>query len=212
MSYELRAAKQAWSGLTILSTGGIGGRVNLRIPRLKEEIMATSEQIVAALQGMDPTNDEQWTTNGLARMDHVEAALGEDVDRKDLNGAWTGFNRAVLTAWKAEQAESGEPALKPGALEAEQEPALKPGALEAEQEPALKPGALKEPNDVFLPDEWGGALVNGNAGPASARACQNGFEPEEYDYYNQCYAVWTEQRLYIVERTTTGVSPAFPAD
>lgn len=179
--------------------------------------MATSKQIVAALQEMDPTNDEQWTTNGLARMDYVEAALGENVDRKDLNGAWTGFNRAVLTAWKAEQAEDGEEAPEPEAAPELEAPAEDDTATDEDTDAAdaaeETPVVPEEPNDdVFLPDEWGGALVNYKAGPASAAVCQDGFDPEETVYYNQCYAVWMEQRVYIVERTTTGVTPAFPTD
>lgn len=57
-----------------------------------------SEAILAALKQLDPTNDNQWTAEGLPRLDSVKFLSGEDsVTREQVTAASPNFNRSNLT-------------------------------------------------------------------------------------------------------------------
>ncbi len=53
----------------------------------------TNEDILEAVKGLSPANDEHWTTDGLPRLDAVENMLGASVTRKQLTNAAPDFNR-----------------------------------------------------------------------------------------------------------------------
>lgn len=53
----------------------------------------TNEDILEAVKGLSPANDEHWTTDGLPRLDAVENLLGASVTRKQLTNAAPDFNR-----------------------------------------------------------------------------------------------------------------------
>lgn len=53
----------------------------------------TNEEILEAIMGLQPCNDEHWTTDGLPRLDAVENLLGASVTRKQLTNAAPNFNR-----------------------------------------------------------------------------------------------------------------------
>lgn len=55
----------------------------------------TNEEILEAVRGLDPQNDEHWTADGMPRLDAVENLLGGDVSRKQVTNAAPGFTRAV---------------------------------------------------------------------------------------------------------------------
>lgn len=55
----------------------------------------TNEEILEALLGLSPGNDEHWTADGLPRLDAVENLLGASVTRKQLTNAAPDFNRAM---------------------------------------------------------------------------------------------------------------------
>ena len=53
----------------------------------------TNEEILEAVMGLSPANDEHWTTDGLPRLDAVENLLGASVTRKQVTNAAPDFNR-----------------------------------------------------------------------------------------------------------------------
>lgn len=55
--------------------------------------MANNEKIVEVLGQLDPLNDDHWTTSGDARVEAVEALVGEPVRRQDIVNAAPDFNR-----------------------------------------------------------------------------------------------------------------------
>ncbi|PIX38129.1 MAG: hypothetical protein COZ56_21320 [Armatimonadetes bacterium CG_4_8_14_3_um_filter_58_9] len=53
----------------------------------------TNEEILEAVMGLSPANDDHWTTDGLPRLDAVENLLGASVTRKQVTNAAPDFNR-----------------------------------------------------------------------------------------------------------------------
>ncbi len=79
----------------------------------------TNEEILEAVMGLQPGNDEHWTTDGLPRLDAVENLLGASVTRKQLTNAAPDFNRAMAQSVVDEAEEQGN-ASQPDADEADQ--------------------------------------------------------------------------------------------
>lgn len=52
-------------------------------------------KILEALLQLDPTNNDQWTSDGLPRVEVVSELSGLTVTRKDVTDAKPGFSRAV---------------------------------------------------------------------------------------------------------------------
>lgn len=55
--------------------------------------MADKEKILFALSQLDPLDDDQWTTDGSAKVEIVSALVGEAVKRQDIVNAAPDFNR-----------------------------------------------------------------------------------------------------------------------
>ena len=68
----------------------------------------TNEEILEALLGLSPGNDEHWTADGLPRLDAVENLLGASVTRKQLTNAAPDFNRALAQSVVDEAASQGD--------------------------------------------------------------------------------------------------------
>lgn len=68
----------------------------------------TNEDILEALLGLSPDNDEHWTADGLPRLDAVENLLGASVTRKQLTNAAPDFNRAMAQSVVDEAASRGD--------------------------------------------------------------------------------------------------------
>ena len=68
----------------------------------------TNEEILEALLGLSPGNDEHWTADGLPRLDAVENLLGASVARKQLTNAAPDFNRAMAQSVVDEAASQGD--------------------------------------------------------------------------------------------------------
>ena len=68
----------------------------------------TNEEILEAIKGLDPQNDEHWTADGLPRLDAVENLLGGDVSRKAVTNAAPDFTRAVASEL-VDVSKNGEP-------------------------------------------------------------------------------------------------------
>lgn len=68
----------------------------------------TNEEILEAVRGLNPQNDEHWTADGLPRLDAVENLLGSDVSRKAVTNAAPDFTRAVASEL-VDVPEDGEP-------------------------------------------------------------------------------------------------------
>ncbi len=79
----------------------------------------TNEEILEALLGLSPGNDEHWTADGLPRLDAVENLLGASVTRKQLTNAAPDFNRAMAQSVVEEAASQGDDAEQPDADKAE---------------------------------------------------------------------------------------------
>lgn len=85
--------------------------------------MTDHTTIRAVCAKLDPSNDAHWTSQGLPRMDVLEG-LGLKIERRELNEALPGFNRA-----RAAEERAAEPAAEPSA----------PAAPDAEVDPSGKP-------------------------------------------------------------------------
>lgn len=68
----------------------------------------TNEEILEALLGLSPGNDEHWTADGLPRLDAVENLLGASVTRKQLTNAAPDFNRAMAQSVVDEATSQGD--------------------------------------------------------------------------------------------------------
>lgn len=79
----------------------------------------TNEEILEALLGLSPGNDEHWTADGLPRLDAVENLLGASVTRKQLTNAAPDFNRAMAQSVVEEAASQGDDVEQPDADKAE---------------------------------------------------------------------------------------------
>lgn len=86
-----------------------------------------STKIADALSHLNPSNDEHWTGQGLARLDAVTALVGEDVTRKEVEDVAPGFKREDVT------------------VQGSQEPSESP------DEPEAAPESPKEPDGATVP-------------------------------------------------------------
>lgn len=97
----------------------------------------TNEEILEALLGLSPGNDEHWTADGLPRLDAVENLLGASVTRKQLTNAAPDFNRAMAQSVVDEAASQGD---------TEQGDTELPEAGKAE--PDADPQSLEDPSET----------------------------------------------------------------
>lgn len=104
----------------------------------------TNEEILEALLGLSPGNDEHWTADGLPRLDAVENLLGASVTRKQLTNAAPDFNRAMAQSVVDEAASQGDTE-QPGADKAE--PDVDPQSPEVPGETDTVTVDLGEPDD-----------------------------------------------------------------
>jgi hypothetical protein len=86
-------------------------------------------EIKEALAQLDVLDDDQWTTEGLPRVDAVEKILGSTVSRADITNADPSFNRSLASS-------DGEPLETPDQNETPE--------LEPTSEPVMDPLDLKE--------------------------------------------------------------------
>lgn len=82
----------------------------------------TNEEILEAVRGLDPQDDEHWTADGLPRLDAVENLLGSDVSRKAVTNAAPEFTRAVASELVGAP-EDGEPPVDEPPVETDEEEA-----------------------------------------------------------------------------------------
>lgn len=73
---------------------------NARIEELEAQLAGSPDEpdadlIRAAVDGLDPANDDHWTKAGLPDVKAVEAALGADVTRAQIEAAAPGVVRKV---------------------------------------------------------------------------------------------------------------------
>lgn len=96
------------------------------------------QKIRDALANLDVENDDQWTAEGMPRLDVVKEVVGTAVSRADITAAAKSFTRKTpnLDVEEAEQTGSGESADEAAASE-ETETAMSPGE-EDEVEAELK--------------------------------------------------------------------------
>lgn len=80
----------------------------------------TNEEILEAVRGLDPQNDEHWTADGLPRLDAVENLLGGDVSRKAVTNAAPDFTRTVASEL-VDAPEDGEPPVDEPPVETDKE-------------------------------------------------------------------------------------------
>lgn len=60
--------------------------------------MKNNQAIIAALQKLDPSNDNHWTGDGLPRLDTVKLNAGDQsLTREDVTKAWPEFSRSNVT-------------------------------------------------------------------------------------------------------------------
>ena len=104
----------------------------------------TNEEILEALLGLSPGNDEHWTADGLPRLDAVENLLGASVTRKQLTNAAPDFNRAMAQSVVEEAASQGD-AEQPDADTAE--PDADPQSLEDPSETDTVTAGAGGPDD-----------------------------------------------------------------
>lgn len=52
-----------------------------------------SEQIISALKGLDPTNADHWTTDGMPRLDVIKSIAGVALTRADIAKVAPNFTR-----------------------------------------------------------------------------------------------------------------------
>lgn len=204
MQHQDRVARIWYANLTLGASACIFRMFETESIGRRIPTMADKTAIKIALEGMDPDNAEHWLKDGTARMSVVEGAVGDTgITRGDVDAAWPGFTRDVLRDYQAAELEAmtGETRDDTPGMEMES----------AEDGEAPEPEAAPVPEDtskdLYLPDEWGGSIINPKAGPVSASVCDDGELADD-----QVYSVWMEHRLYAVERTTTGVTPKFPEE
>ena len=81
--HELLKARRKQSNLAM--DGGGGGSSET----------VTAEAIQAVLDGLDHSDDSLWTQAGLVQMSAIEAELGPDVSRADIDAASPNFERII---------------------------------------------------------------------------------------------------------------------
>lgn len=107
-----------------------------------------TERILNALLQLDVNNDEHWTSDGLPRMDAVEAIVGDKgITRQQVTAAKPGFSRALAAAGaQAPQTQGGE---------GNEDPDLKsaPAPAQAAGEPATANDTADETQQQEMDDE-----------------------------------------------------------
>lgn len=110
----------------------------------------TIVNIVDALATLDPQNDDHWTSDGLPRMDVLEALCGHTLTRADVTAAAKGFSRRNPTlAVETPVEESIDDKPEDGAEDkAETEPAPRAPVTAAEPENELAAAIAKAEAEV----------------------------------------------------------------
>lgn len=54
-----------------------------------------SDALIAVLKGLSPKEDDNWTGDGLPRLDVLKTLTGSTVTRDEINAAWAGFSRTT---------------------------------------------------------------------------------------------------------------------
>lgn len=68
-----------------------------------------TEHIKAALQKLDPSNDNHWTADGAARLETVRfVAHDNSITREQVNAAVPGFSRSTAPALAAQQPQAAQ--------------------------------------------------------------------------------------------------------
>lgn len=118
-----------------------------------------NEQIVAALQQLDPSNADHWTSDGLPRVDTVkELASLQWLSRDQINAAAPGLTRTALEQYRAQQ----------GAAQAPATPAVATQEPLAVQQPQQEPSAAPAPATPPVVEE----TVAGERSPEEIRLAE----------------------------------------
>lgn len=109
-----------------------------------------NQKILDALLKLDINNDEHWTSDGLPRMDAIEAILGDKgISRQQVTAAKPGFSRAVAAAAQAAQAQgeqgSTEPAVQTAPAAAQPPSTTEPEGTTSKEEDELEVDDTDEP-------------------------------------------------------------------
>lgn len=113
-----------------------------------------NDKILAALLQLDTGNDEHWTSDGLPRMDAVEAIVGDrGITRQQVTAAKPGFSRAVALI-QASQGEGGTatPAQPPQTAPAQAQPpqTAQPPAAPSVQDDESGEGEVDDSDDADI--------------------------------------------------------------
>jgi hypothetical protein len=110
--------------------------------------MADKEKILFALSQLDPLDDDQWTTDGSAKVEIVSALVGEAVKRQDIVNAAPDFNRE-----KASKGDDPEEQLKDnGPTVEEQAKVVDDEAQEDDEDTDFEPANREMSASEFM--EW----------------------------------------------------------
>lgn len=121
-----------------------------------------ADDIKAALAKLDPANDEHWTTDGLPRLDAIEALVGAAVARKDITNAAPEFTRGVAQS-VVDEARDEETA---GPTDDEDDP-LGDGAASADPQ---SPGSVQPPEGDASDADEGNDFETAETDPAERKA------------------------------------------
>lgn len=122
----------------------------------------SADDIKAALAKLDPANDEHWTTDGLPRLDAIEALVGSAVARKDITNAAPEFTRGVAQS-VVDEARDEETA---GPTDDEDDP-LGDGAASADPQ---SPGSVQPPEGDASDADEGNDFETAETDPAERKA------------------------------------------
>ena len=122
----------------------------------------TNEEILEAVMGLSPANDEHWTTDGLPRLDAVENLLGASVTRKQVTNAAPEFTRGVAQS-VVDEARDEETA---GPTDDEDDP-LGDGAASADPQ---SPGSVQPPEGDASDVDEGNDFETAETDPAERKA------------------------------------------
>lgn len=120
-----------------------------------------ADDIKAVLAKLDPANDEHWTTDGLPRLDAVEALVGAAVARKDITNAAPEFTRGVAQS-VVDEARDEETA---GPTDDEDDP-LGDGAASADPR---SPGSAQQPEGDASDTDEGNDFETTETDPAERK-------------------------------------------
>lgn len=121
----------------------------------------SADDIKAALAKLDPANDEHWTTDGLPRLDAIEALVGSAVARKDITNAAPEFTRGVAQSVvdEARDEETAGPT--------DEDDPLGDGAASADPQ---SPGSAQPPEGDASNADEGNDFETAEADPAERKA------------------------------------------